>query len=85
MTTFSFYFILEPRKDNKTDSSNGNAMSPQEQQQQHQQQQHQQQQHAMMQAIHDRGESMNKPERPNSLGPKLSKRINFYHGEFNLL
>lgn len=27
----------------------------------------------------ERGETINKPERPNSLGPKLSKRINFYH------
>lgn len=35
----------------------------------------------MQQYASDRGETMNKPERPNSLGPKLSKRINFYHGE----
>lgn len=68
--------LLEPRKE-KTDSSNGNnnALSPQEQQQQQANLQH------MM--SHERGgmggEPMIKPERPNSLGPKLSKRINFYH------
>jgi hypothetical protein len=73
----SFYLstqFSEPRKDNKTDSQssngNNNALSPQEQQS------HQ----AMMQQLaHDRGEPMIKPERPNSLGPKISKRINFYH------
>lgn len=71
---FSSFFLPEPRKDNKTDSQssngNNNALSPQEQQS------HQ----AMMQQLaHDRGEPMIKPERPNSLGPKISKRINFYH------
>lgn len=69
----------EPRKE-KTDSSNGhsNALSPQEQ---HQQQVNLQ---MMSQQQQDRGggmggEPMIKPERPNSLGPKISKRINFYH------
>ncbi|KAG5677898.1 hypothetical protein PVAND_007614 [Polypedilum vanderplanki] len=70
----------EPRKE-KTDSSNGNnnnnALSPQEQQQQ----QHMQN---MMMAGGDgqgMGGGMMKPERPNSLGPKITKRINFYHGD----
>lgn len=27
------------------------------------------------------GALMLKPERPNSLGPKITKRINFYHGD----
>lgn len=73
--------LLEPRKE-KTDSSNGNnnALSPQEQQQQQANLQH------MM--SHERGgmggEPMIKPERPNSLGPKLSKRINFYHDNCKL-
>lgn len=95
---FSSFLLLylEPRKE-KTDSSNGNnnALSPQEQHQQHQhQQQQQQQQHQQQQANmhmmsqHDRGgmggEPMIKPERPNSLGPKLSKRINFYHDNCKL-
>ena len=77
------HVFLEPRKE-KTDSSNGNnnALSPQEQHQQ-QQQQLQQQQANMHMMSQDRsgmgGEPMIKPERPNSLGPKLSKRINFYH------
>lgn len=81
ITTFSlssfFRHRLEPRKE-KTDSSNGNnnALSPQEQHQQHQQQQQANYQQMMAQ---ERGEPMIKPERPNSLGPKLSKRINFYH------
>jgi hypothetical protein len=50
--------------------------------QQHQQQQqhlqHQANMHMMSQGGMG-GEPMIKPERPNSLGPKLSKRINFYH------
>lgn len=85
----SFLFLarhLEPRKE-KTDSSNGNnnALSPQEQQNQHHQmqdQRHQQIQHIQMMQQERGGmggEPMIKPERPNSLGPKLSKRINFYH------
>lgn len=71
----------EPRKE-KTDSSNGNnnALSPQEQHQQHQQQQQANYQQMLAQERAGMGgEPMIKPERPNSLGPKLSKRINFYH------
>jgi hypothetical protein len=77
--SFFICLISEPRKE-KTDSSNGNnnnALSPQEQQQQHQQ--HHANMHNMMMAGDIQG--MMKPERPNSLGPKITKRINFYHGD----
>lgn len=78
-----FLLSLEPRKE-KTDSSNGNnPLSPQEQQQlqQQQQQQHyQQHMHMMMSSGGDvHLQSVMKPERPNSFGPKITKRINFYH------
>jgi hypothetical protein len=69
---------IEPRKE-KTDSSNGNnnnALSPQEQQAN---------MHMMMSSgghnMDVQGALMLKPERPNSLGPKITKRINFYHGD----
>lgn len=70
---------LEPRKE-KTDSSNGNnnnALSPQEQQAS---------MHMMMMSsgggnMDMQGGQMLKLERPNSLGPKITKRINFYHGD----
>ena len=71
---------LEPRKE-KTDSSNGNnnnALSPQEQQAS---------MHMMMMSsggggnMDGQGGQMLKLERPNSLGPKITKRINFYHGD----
>jgi hypothetical protein len=89
LVSFLPFAAVEPRKD-KTDSSNGNnnALSPQEQHQLQMQQHHQQQQQHhlqhqanmhMMQQGGMGGEPMIKPERPNSLGPKLSKRINFYH------
>jgi hypothetical protein len=75
----------EPRKE-KTDSSNGNnnALSPQEQQQQHQQQQSHLNMHMMMSGMgdgHHHPASSMKPDRPNSFGPKITKRINFYHGD----
>lgn len=76
----SFFYChpLEPRKE-KTDSSNGsnnnNALSPQEQLANHQQQ------HMNDRGGGGDGQQINKPERPNSLGPKLSKRINFYHSD----
>lgn len=87
-----FYFFplslsLEPRKE-KTDSSNGNnPLSPQEQQQQQLQQHQQQQQQHYQQHMHmmmssggdSHHQSVMKPERPNSFGPKITKRINFYH------
>ncbi|CRK86216.1 CLUMA_CG000179, isoform B [Clunio marinus] len=69
---------MEPRKE-KTESSNGNsnALSPQE---------HQHQQSNLHMMTQDRSgmavEPVIKPERPNSLGPKLSKRINFYHDNY---
>lgn len=81
---FFFSLFLEPRKE-KTDSSNGNnPLSPQEQQQQLQQQQqqqhYQQHMHMMMTSGGDAHlQSVMKPERPNSFGPKITKRINFYH------
>ena len=85
---FSLLFPLEPRKE-KTDSSNGNnPLSPQEQHQQqlqhHQQQQQQQHYQQHMQIMMSSGgdshlQSSMKPERPNSFGPKITKRINFYH------
>lgn len=72
----------EPRKE-KTDSSNGNnnALSPQEQQHQHQSHLNM---HMMMSGMSGDGHhpmSAMKPERPNSFGPKITKRINFYHGD----
>lgn len=79
--------LSEPRKE-KTDSSNGNnnALSPQEQQ--HQQHQQHQQSHLNMHMMMSSGmgdahhlASSMKPERPNSFGPKITKRINFYHGD----
>lgn len=74
---FFVFIIAEPRKE-KTDSSNGGnqngVLSPQEQATLHNMQQY---------GDGGRGEpiSILKPERPNSLGPKLSKRINFYHSD----
>ncbi|KAL7046579.1 hypothetical protein ACKWTF_002643 [Chironomus riparius] len=71
------FHISEPRKE-KTDSSNGNnnnALSPQEQQAN---------MHMMMMSSGNmdiQGGPMLKLERPNSLGPKITKRINFYHGD----
>ena len=76
---FSLPFPLEPRKE-KTDSSNGNnPLSPQEQHQQ-QLQHYQQHMQIMMSSGGDSHlQSSMKPERPNSFGPKITKRINFYH------
>lgn len=77
----------EPRKE-KTDSSNGNnnALSAQDyhhqyqlQQSQLQQQHHQQSSQLPQVQQPNNGDSQHhKPERPNSFGPKINKRV-FYH------
>jgi hypothetical protein len=82
-------FFVEPRKEKTDSSSNGNnpTMSLQEQHQHHHQQQQQHlNMHMMMQSamsgdVSQPAVSSMKPERPNSFGPKITKRINFYHGD----
>lgn len=76
----------EPRKE-KTDSSNGNnnALSAQDYHHQYQLQQSQLQQHhqqspqlPQVQQPNNGDSQHHKPERPNSFGPKINKRV-FYH------